>query len=431
MPRRLLAALTLATLAICATPALAADDPLGEINALRAAYGAPALQLINAPALEQAVARAHDASLGDGGQLEASEDGLPDCAVCASSTIIPWSKYGQEYPERLYTAWKDATGSAIEYPLPITLARERSVRDTLNLFPATAAYLLSPALTGDVVMARASGADILLIGDDPADRATGPLHIWPESGVVDPASPVVVFGGDGDTLAITPTGGLFAGRPSTLEADRRPPSPMWNDVTTAISWGARYTLTSGTHRLTITTTPMPTGRPAFTASVRPAQRRAYLAAARPRPALGRQLWSRMGPRVTILRAPCPGGRACVVAKGGRVEQRLTAPMFGTSPAQRFAIQSLNAWSVWTVGIDADGRNAFEKLLKSSGRYRCVKVYYDIGSACAGPEEYFRDEYARWATGSRMRAGYGTAPTLRPAAMARFLTTWFRLGPPSE
>lgn len=315
--------------------------------------------------------------------------------------------------------------------------------DSLLQDAGTLALVLDPRLVG---LSAAEGADgtiaLATLRDLSQPFPTGRLVVSPRRWDPSSSHPLVVVGAAQDSIG-----------PLELR-DRRGMllSPL--SSSTQQSAGTQVTIIRGGHgaeipfartvsvlapsgAATFRTSPAPKGRPLRVSGLpRRIRQRLRTALAGTPPLLARRILPAVVGRVTVV-GPRPslcGGPqvSCFSDDGRRRILSLARSATDGSPEGRFVILHEFGHLVSDVGLTDADMAAFSRMLRASRAHRCLPdpLQIDLGRrTCVSDEEWFADEFARWAVGDRRAtSGYRTRSALGPAVMARFLRSRFALHP---
>lgn len=204
-----------------------------------------------------------------------------------------------------------------------------------------------------------------------------------------------------------------------------------------LPYSQRLTVIAGSHRTALSTTAPP-------ARYRGALRVKGLSRARQglirrtfngTPALlSRRILPQMAGALEV-RGPAPrlcgGARISCFWTGGPLWRiSYSADVLDGSRAGRFIILHELGHAVSHAGLSKADRTRFSRMLRASRAHRCLANPLRRSGeprTCVSDEEWFADEFARWAIGDRrMTSGYRTKTAFPPGVFARFLRDSFTL-----
>lgn len=313
---------------------------------------------------------------------------------------------------------------------------------SLERDPAALRLILDPRTDAASLAGRADGRTILAVHRQTAvPFPSGLLIAYPTRW--DPSSdrPLVVLSAAGSDLGAArltdSLGRTFNGRGGFVGvADGMKTTVIQGGPGTQIPWGRHLQVLTDTGRAQITTTGAPATyrRPPTIRGGARAHAQLILSTLRNTPPLlAREILPRLGGGLVIEGARprlCGGaGVSCYWERGQERTISLSRSVLGGDVEDRFILLHEFGHAVEASGLTEADREAFAQILHASRAYRCIPDPLRTDEPCLSDDEWFAEEFARWAIRDRrLSSGYGTPSAIAPARFERFLRTRFALHP---
>lgn len=317
---------------------------------------------------------------------------------------------------------------------------------SLRVDPPTLALVLDPRLNALTVAGSEEDTLAVVAMRDlsvpfPAGRAVVAPARW------DPGSrdPLVVVSGAGATMQPVSLADAKGRLREALGASTQISGDVQVAVLTGgrgteIPYGQRLTVSAGGSAGVLETAPAPAEYSGALRLRGAAQRKAALIRAtfrRTPPLFRNTLLPSLRGAITIYGprpSLCGGAQVSCYYDDGSLERILSLASVATGGSRegQFVILHEFGHAVWMNGLTAADRLEWARLLRASRAYRCVPDplhIVDGRNPCLNDDEWFADEFARWAIGDRtLTSGYETRAAVARASFVRFLSGRFAVHP---